>query len=107
MNDLERFRTTSPLPAIGHELFGTGTNSKDVTLQVVLFKALMGYSKQSKSMNMLYNLQAAAFHLSFMLKGYTANEKLVSILWFREEYILTGIQEIPNIPDTFDSFDDV
>jgi hypothetical protein len=56
-----------------------GTGAEDLTLQALLFKALHGFSKQNKGMLMLYNLQAAAFHLSFMLKGYTMNDKLVSL----------------------------
>jgi hypothetical protein len=77
LNELERFRTAAPVPDSSCELVSART--KEVSLQAVLFKALYGFSKQSKGMNMLYNLQAAAFHLSFMLKGYIANEKLVSL----------------------------
>jgi hypothetical protein len=79
MNELERFRTTAPLPTPSRDLVTTGL--EDLTLQAVLFKALHGLSKQSKGTLMLYNLQAAAFHLSFMLKGYTTSDKLVSIVF--------------------------
>jgi len=50
---------------------------EDLTLQVVLFKAMHDLTKQSKGTLMLYNLQVATFHLSFMLKGYMSNDKLV------------------------------
>ena len=49
----------------------------DVTLQAVLFKALYGLKNQSKASNMLFNLQAVAFCISFMLKGCVANAELV------------------------------
>jgi len=78
MNGLERFFAPTQ-PPISTSTDLVATNFDDYTLQVMLFRALHGFSKQAKGSNMLYNLQAAAFHLSFMLKGHTANEKLVSL----------------------------
>jgi hypothetical protein len=40
---------------------------------------------------MLYNLQAAAFHLSFMLKEYTANDILVSFVFCEKKVLLNPI----------------
>ena len=74
MDELERFRTVSD----AHLNLGT-TGVNDLTLQAVLFKALHGFTRKTRGSNMLFNLQAAAFCLSFMLKGCTANDKLVSI----------------------------
>jgi hypothetical protein len=54
-------------------------SADDLTLQAVLFKALHSFTKQAKGSVVLFNLQAAAFCLSFMLKGSTANDRLVSI----------------------------
>jgi uncharacterized protein YbcC (UPF0753/DUF2309 family) len=101
MNELERFRT-APFPSATRELVTTG--SQDLSLQAILFKALYGFSKQTKGMNMLYNLQAAAFHLSFMLKGYTVNDKLVNLLSFLLKFTYFDYpQAIPNIPDSYDA----
>lgn len=60
------------------------SNVEDHTLQAVLFKALHGFTKQSRAANMFFNLQAAAFCLSFMLKGCTVNDKLVSSSLFAQ-----------------------
>jgi hypothetical protein len=76
MDELEKFRSRSPT-ADGPFNVSTA-DAKDLTLQAVLFKALHGFTKQTKGSNMLYNLQAAAFCLSFMLQGCTANDRLVS-----------------------------
>ena len=78
MNGLEQFLAPTQ-PPISTSMDLVTTNFNDYTLQAMLFRALHGFSKQAKGSNMLYNLQAAAFHLSFMLKGHTANEKLVSL----------------------------
>ena len=79
MGGLEWFPTpTQPPASASMDLVATGFD--DYTLQAMLFRALHGFSKQAKRSNMLHNLQVAAFHLSFMLKGHTANNKLVSPL---------------------------
>jgi hypothetical protein len=76
MNDLERFRQRAPLNP-SQEIVETNTN--DLSLQALLYKALHGLTKQSKGTAMLHNLQTAAFHLSFMLRGFKMSDKLVSI----------------------------
>ena len=76
MDELEKFRSRSPT-ADGPFNVAT-TDAKDLTLQAVLFKALHGLTKQTKGSNMLFNLQAAAFCFSFMLRGCTANDRLVN-----------------------------
>jgi hypothetical protein len=104
MDGLEKFRSTPNSPPSGRDLLDTAAG--DLTLQAVLFKALHGFSKQSKGMLMLYNLQAAAFHLSFMLKGYTMNDKLVSLFRLEHESSIyqSCLQAVPTIPDSCDAF---
>jgi len=99
MDGLERFLAPAQLPAgTSTDLFAA--DSDDFTLQAALFKALHGFSKQAKGSNMLYNLQAAAFHLSVMLKGFTTSDKLVSLFSLSETSYLDGCQAVPNIPDS-------
>ena len=104
LEGLERF-LTSPPPAAGTSMDLVAADTHDFTLQAVLFKALHGFRKQARGSNMLYNLQAAAFHLSFMLRGHTANEKLVSLFSLSEVLYLDSRQAIPNVPDSWDDLD--
>lgn len=104
MNELEMFRTTTPLPTPSRDLVTTG--AEDLTLQAMLFKALHGLSKQTKGTLMLYNLQTAAFHLSFMLKGYTTSDKMVSLAFWGKNHYWSSPQAVPNIPDSCEAFYD-
>ena len=98
MGGLDWFLTpTQPPASASTDLVTTGFD--DYTLQAILFRALHGFSKQSKGSNMLYNLQAAAFHLSFMLKGHTANDKLVSLSNLTVNYhILMVVRRFQTFP---------
>lgn len=79
MHDLEKFRQKTgftPCQSMVTE------NVNDVSLQAMLYKALHGLHKKSKGMIMLQNLQTAAFHLSFMLRGFQTSDRLVCISVF-------------------------
>jgi hypothetical protein len=84
MDDLRRLQEAPPPTAVRRDLTPVGT--VDFTLQAILFKALYRFQKQTKGIIMLYNFQCAAFHLSFMLKGYTTNDKLVCLLLCRSVF---------------------
>jgi hypothetical protein len=86
LDELERFRSTTRSSLVDTDMELGPSTTHDLSLQAVLFKALHGFTKQSRGSNMLFNLQAAAFHLSFMLKGCTASDKLVSIHLFQKDY---------------------
>jgi hypothetical protein len=79
------------------------TDDDDLTLHVSLLKDLHAFMRQAKGSNLLFNLQAAAFGLSFMLKGYTVNDKLVSFCPPSNTPVLNPHQAVPNIPDSPDT----
>jgi hypothetical protein len=70
MADFQKATSSSITP------ISTAGDPNDLSLQSKLFHDLYTISEHKKGTKMLFNIQLAALHLSFMLKGFKENPEL-------------------------------
>ncbi len=73
-------------------------SAMDMSLQSKLFRDLCTIFDQGKGTKMLYNVQLAAVHMSFLLKGFkneTGLVRLLSWITLRAHSFYQGLPDLP------------